>query len=209
MTTITPAVRFEVLHALKVKGLASDEVLSAMSGLTGEELAPVLESLVADGLALRRDAGRISGTMLTPAGRDEHASLGAQQPVSPDAQQAVTVFYDTFTPVNSDFKAVCAAWQVRPDGTANDHGDAGYDAEVVADLGSVHERISVLLDQVGPAVPRLGRYRDRLTAALGRVQSGDQEAFARPMYDSYHDIWMELHQDLLLTAGRERGAGDE
>lgn len=29
------------------------------------------------------------------------------------------------------------------------------------------------------------------------------------MYDSYHDIWMELHQDLLLTTGREREAADE
>ncbi|GAA3950764.1 MarR family transcriptional regulator [Gordonia caeni] len=209
MTTTAPAARFEVLHALKVKGLASDDVLSAMSGLTADELTTVLESLTGDGLALRRDAGRISGTMLTPAGRDEYDRLGAGRAVSPEAQQAVADFYDSFTPVNTDFKAVCAAWQMRPDGAANDHTDADYDAGVVSDLGAIHERIAVLLDRVGPAVPRLGRYRDRLAGALGRVQAGDQGAFARPMYDSYHDIWMELHQDLLLTAGRERGAGDE
>jgi hypothetical protein len=49
----------------------------------------------------------------------------------------------------------------------------------------------------------------RLAAALDRVRGGEVAAFARPMADSYHDIWMELHQDLLLSAGRERGAADE
>ena len=54
-----------------------------------------------------------------------------------------------------------------------------------------------------------GAVARRLSAALEKVHGGDTAAFARPMYDSYHDIWMELHQDLLLTSGHQRGAGDE
>jgi hypothetical protein len=59
------------------------------------------------------------------------------------------------------------------------------------------------------ALPRSAAYQNRLTAALDRVRGGNTAAFARPMADSYHDIWMELHQDLLLSAGRDRGAADE
>jgi hypothetical protein len=40
------------------------------------------------------------------------------------------------------------------------------------------------------------------------LADGDTAAFARPMSHSYHDVWMELHEDLLLTLGRERDAAD-
>ncbi|WP_232681743.1 hypothetical protein [Nocardioides sp. R-C-SC26] len=42
-----------------------------------------------------------------------------------------------------------------------------------------------------------------------RLRSGDNGAFARPMYNSYHDIWMELHEDLIVSLGRTRGSHDE
>jgi hypothetical protein len=29
------------------------------------------------------------------------------------------------------------------------------------------------------------------------------------MTESYHDIWMELHEDLILLAGKVRGEADE
>lgn len=201
--------RFEVLHALKVKGLAGDAVLAAMTGLPPQTLAGVVDALAADGFAVRREAGRMSGTMITPTGRTEHARLLADRPLTPQAAQSVTAFYDAFLPVNGDFKKVCSAWQLRADGSPNDHADADYDAAVIVDLGAIDERIADALGIIAGEVPRFGRYRARLAAALVNVQAGDKAAFARPMYDSYHDVWMELHQDLLLTAGRERGAGDE
>ena len=39
-----------------------------------------------------------------------------------------------------------------------------------------------------------------LTAALG----GDQRFVASPRVDSYHSVWFELHEDLILLAGRTR-----
>lgn len=53
------------------------------------------------------------------------------------------------------------------------------------------------------------RYSGHLEAALEPVKAGDAALFARSMYDSYDDIWMELHNDVVLSLGRERGAADE
>jgi hypothetical protein len=55
---------------------------------------------------------------------------------------------------------------------------------------------------------RFRGYQERLPAALERLEKGDTAAFATPMSASYHCVWMELHQDLLLTLGRERDEAD-
>jgi hypothetical protein len=54
--------------------------------------------------------------------------------------------------------------------------------------------------------PTSSRYalRPRLTTALEKVKAGDQKQFTGVMCGSYHDVWMELHQDLLLTLGIDR-----
>jgi len=36
------------------------------------------------------------------------------------------------------------------------------------------------------------------------VASGDGKYVASPRVDSYHGIWFELHEDLILLAGRNR-----
>jgi len=211
MDTLTD--RFEVVHALKVKGLANDAFLSAMTGLSDEQLTAVVAGLAGDGLAVRRENPRMSGTMLTAAGRAAYDELFAQNALDAPTRAAVDEIYSAFLPVNSDFKRVCASWQLVTDDTPNDHTDAEYDGRVIDDLGVIHRRITDVLAPAGGAsrgaLARLSRYVPRLDAALGRVRGGDNAAFARPMYDSYHDIWIELHQDLLLTASREREAADE
>ena len=203
-----PAV-FEILHALKVKGLASDTFLGDMTGLDDASLATAVTGVVENGWAIRRDTPRMSGTMITPAGRAEYDRRSAEAALDDAVLAQVLDIYEKFLPINSDFKKVCAAWQMTADGTPNDHSDATYDAGVIGDLGGIHERVAVALAPADTALPRLYRYAGRLEAALEKVRGGDSAAFARPMYDSYHDIWMELHQDLLLTTGREREAADE
>ncbi len=208
MTTTTDTTRFELLHALAVKGLASDEVLAAMTGMDADALRAEVLAAVDDGLVIRRE-GRISGTMITPAGRARLAELLELLPLSDAALAAANTCYDDFLPLNGEFKRVCAAWQMRDETTPNDHTDADYDDGVIGQLDAVESRIDDILADVESSIPRLGRYRGRLVAAQDKVHAGDKAAFARPMYDSYHDIWMELHQDLLLTTGHERGAADE
>ncbi|MHC6214442.1 hypothetical protein [Rhodococcus ruber] len=199
---------FDVLHSLRVKGLANDAVLSALSGVPVEDLPAALDPLVEQGLVVRRE-GRMPGSMLTPAGKGEHLRLLAQDPAATGAAPALKAFYDRFLPINSEFKQVCQRWQMRSEDTPNDHSDPGYDAEVVNQLAHTDGQLRAPLGDLADTLPRFGRYLPRLAAALDRVRAGDNASFARPLYDSYHDIWMELHEDLILSTGRTRGAADE
>jgi hypothetical protein len=200
---------FLVLHTLRVKGLTPPAVVNAQAGLSAEQVDEVLRRLAARGLVTIRE-GRVSGALLTPAGRQAHAEQLARDQDTRDAAAALAAAHEEFLPVNGEFKRVCQSWQVRPDGQPNDHTDASYDAEVISQLVDVHKRLlSCVLEPLEMALPRSAAYQNRLTAALDRVRGGNTAAFARPMADSYHDIWMELHQDLLLSAGRDRGAADE
>ncbi len=70
----------------------------------------------------------------------------------------------------------------------------------------MHETTYAMLGEVGDA--RLDRYAERLAEAEAAVRSGDMRRFTTPLNDSYHDIWMELHHDLLASFDRERTAAD-
>ena len=45
-----------------------------------------------------------------------------------------------------------------------------------------------------------------LTGSRKALESGDMRMFTGVMCGSYHDVWMELHEDLLLTQGIDRVA---
>ncbi|MEV5837708.1 MarR family transcriptional regulator [Nocardia sp. NPDC052112] len=199
---------FDVLHALRVKGLSSDAVLAEMSGIPAADLADRLAPLIEAGLVVRSN-GRLTGSSLTPAGRTEHLTRLAEDPGTTGARPQIETFYQAFLPVNGQFKTICHDWQMRSETEPNDHTDTDYDQGVIARLTEVDKVLEPDLAALADALPRFGRYRTRLSAALDRVRGGDNAAFARPMYDSYHDIWMELHQDLLLSLARERGQHDE
>ncbi|TMD67087.1 MAG: hypothetical protein E6I84_04175 [Chloroflexi bacterium] len=50
----------------------------------------------------------------------------------------------------------------------------------------------------------LRRYLARLDRALTAAKGGDQRFVASPRVDSYHGVWFELHEELILLAGRSR-----
>ncbi|MFM9132492.1 MAG: MarR family transcriptional regulator, partial [Actinomycetota bacterium] len=99
----------------------------------------------------------------------------------------------------------CAAWQTR-DGAVNDHSDAAYDAPRIAALRSLHEESSAVLTGFAGAVPRFAGYPGRLALALARVEAGETKMFTGVMCGRYHDIWMELHEDLIQLLGVDRSA---
>jgi hypothetical protein len=200
---------FLILHTLRVKGLTPLAVVSAQTGLPATQADEVLRRLAARGLVTMRE-GRMAGALLTPAGKQAHAEQLAQDPGTRGAAAALAAACEEFLPVNAEFKRICQSWQMRPGGQPNDHADAGYDAGVISRLAGIHQRLlACVLEPLEKALPRFAAYPVRLSGALDRVRGGDATAFARPMADSYHDIWMELHQDLLLSMGCERGAADE
>ena len=58
--------------------------------------------------------------------------------------------------------------------------------------------------ELAATLERFGSYGPRLAEARARVEGGDVDWFTKPMIDSYHTVWFELHEDLLATLGIER-----
>jgi pyruvate,orthophosphate dikinase len=109
---------------------------------------------------------------------------------------------DAFLALDHRMKATVTAWQLRDvDGaqTLNDHTDAAHDARVLADLAALHADADAWLVPEADGVPRLAAYRERLDRANAAAQAGDGRFVASPRVDSYHTIWFELHEDLILS----------
>jgi hypothetical protein len=203
--------RFLVLHGLRLKGFAEAAPVADGAGLGADEAEEHLRTLSGEGLVARRD-GRVSGWSLTADGRSEHRRLVAEELDVSGAKAVVDDAYRRFLALNGDLLAVCTAWQLRPEGEAsvvNDHSDPGYDGEVVERLAVVDGRVRPIVDDLAASLDRYGRYSPRLGAALDKVRTGEPEWFTRPIIDSYHTVWFELHEDLLCTLGLERSAESE
>lgn len=198
MADTTPALL--VMHALRIKGLAGEDVLCRMTGLVPAEVAAQTARLTESNLAVAR-TGRFAGWSLTAAGRERYDELLSDERGQFGDSGDLRSAYDRFGSLNDDFKAVCTAWQVRDldSQLLNDHQDPAYDAEIIGRLGAVHGAVLPIVEQLSGVLRRFGGYRLRLVDSYRRVQAGDRDAFTRPMSESYHDVWMELHQDLLLT----------
>jgi DNA-binding MarR family transcriptional regulator len=200
--------RFLVLHGLRLKGFAEAAPVADGAGLDPGAVEDHLRSLAGEGLVSRRD-GRVSGWALTADGRAEHRRLVTDELDASGAKAVVDDAYRRFLAINEDLLAVCTAWQLRPEGGAqvvNDHSDPGYDRQVVERLAAVDEGLRPVTDDLSGQLERYGRYAPRLRAALDRVRAGHAEWFTKPIIDSYHTVWFELHEDLLCTLGLERSA---
>ena len=196
-----------VLHHLVVKGLADAPTVARCAGVDEDAATVILGSLVEAGLAVER-TGRLQGFSPTAAGKEMHGGLIADDPLR-RRRDDLGEWYGRFEQVNAELKEVCTAWQLAdgPSGPVpNDHADAGYDAAVIGRLRAVHERVLALLGEAGDA--RLDRYAARLNDAMTAVDDGDTRRFTTPLADSYHDIWMELHHDLLVSFDRRRTSAD-
>ncbi len=172
-------------------------------GMHRGALAPEQQALVDQGLAMAK--GPL--VMPTPAG-----TAGAQQALrlaaGGDVEKALRPLFEKFLPVNHQLRELCTGWQLRPDGTPNDHSDAGYDASVRDRLDDIDSAIGRILRRISDITPRLAHYRDDLTASLERFDNGDAGMLTSPLTHSYHTVWMWLHQELLLLLGISR-AEDE
>ena len=54
--------------------------------------------------------------------------------------------------------------------------------------------------------PRFAPYPLRIADAAAAIATGDVRFVASPRVDSLHQVWFELHEDLLVTLGRTRAA---
>jgi hypothetical protein len=84
-----------------------------------------------------------------------------------------------------------------------------YDAGVRDRLDDIHDATTPILDRLAAVLPGIGEYGPRLQAALDRLDSGENSWLASPLMDSYHTVWMHLHQELLMTLGMTRKEDEE
>jgi hypothetical protein len=187
-----------VLQAVRLKGRVSRNDLSAT---LGEDPFDVIDRLVGSGLLLDGPALRLS-----PEGRGRLEGLLADERSHVDTA-AVLVAYGEFRSLNAEFKALVTDWQLR-DGQPNTHEDAGYDTAVLARLDDVHQRVTPAIAAVAIQLPRLSRYSVKLQTALDNIHAGQTMWLARPLIDSYHTVWFELQEELILAAGRTRETDD-
>ena len=188
-----------VLQAVRLKGRVSRTDLAVTLGEDPNELAVVVDRLVASGLVLDSNVLRVSHD-----GRAHLDELLTEERRHVDVA-VLSAAYADFRAVNTEFKALVTDWQLA-DGRPNTHEDAEYDALVVARLDDVHRRVTPIVDAAADQLPRLSRYSAKLQSALDKVHAGETMWLSRTLIDSYHTVWFELHEELILAAGLTREA---
>lgn len=191
---------FRVLHALRIKGFAKASAIAELAGLAPEEVDSILDGLAADQLVGCREVRRL--WQLTPKGQAIHRQALVHERLRArdadrDGVEAATA-YAAFGELNLRFKQLCVDWQTR-DGAVNDHLDAEHDAGIVARLVELHDDTTCVLDRLCRVIGRFAIYRERLAATCRLVAAGETNMFTGVMCGSYHDVWTELHEDLIVT----------
>ncbi|MEO5965699.1 MAG: PEP-utilizing enzyme, partial [Candidatus Limnocylindrales bacterium] len=190
------------LRVLIVKGYAGPDAIATAAGGVPAEAAIVVERLVADGLA----EVAVGSFRLTAAGREAAAALVADDTAAWGVDLAVAAL-DAFLALDHRMKDTVTAWQTREVGGVqglNDHADPTYDRAVLNRLAALHADATAWLDGLEGAPKRMRTYAARLAAAAAQADAGDGRYVASPRVDSYHGAWFELHEDLILLAGRTR-----
>jgi len=171
---------FEALHAIRVGGMHAPKPDNA-------------DELAERGLLFVTPVG----CMLTEQGNQHHAELLAVQRTEIDVV-AVGALYQRFLAVNQPTKSKCSEWQKLPD----DDFDSRF--MIATDLQDILVRVSTTITRTSEHLPRFGGYPPRMESALGRVLEGEHEYLTSPKVESFHNVWMECHEDYLLTLGISR-----
>jgi pyruvate,orthophosphate dikinase len=188
----------QLLQVLRIKGRATPDVLAAAVEI---DVTSAIERCERDGLV---ESTRL-GYRITDLGRERVEEVYAAE--RQQAEAVVTDAYERFLPINDEVKQIVTDWQMRiVDGqiVLNDHDDRAHDEQVIARLHDVDAKAAPTLESLAAALPRFVSYSRRLQRALEGIRGGDHTMLAAPIKDSYHTVWFELHEDLLILSGHER-----
>jgi pyruvate, orthophosphate dikinase len=185
------------------------QVLCLKGRATHEALGAAVEADPAAAIAEFEAAGLVESTKLgyraTDLGRTRADELYAYE--RKQAGEVIEDVYDSFVPINDDIKQIVTDWQMRQvDGelAVNDHSDSRHDQRVIARLRRTDAKVSVALGPLSDALSRFDLYPRRLRRALTLIGEGDHSMLAAPLKDSYHTVWFELHEELIILSGRSR-----
>ncbi len=184
-----PAGELPVLMALRVRGRAAAADVARLLGCGEPDAAAALARLTARKLVAHAAHGAVA---LTPAGRDELQGLLATEPVD---RTALATQYERFVVVDRELKHAVTVWQLT-DAAGQEAARAGVMAAAAA-AGTIAAAVAALAARYAP-------YAGRIAVAAGAIATGDRRYVASPRVDSLHQVWFELHEDLLATLGRSR-----
>jgi hypothetical protein len=159
---------------------------------------PELDSLIEAGHLLRRGPM----VVLTPAGKAAHAEW-ARLETGSDELLAAEAAYQRFLQFDKQVKRLTTEWQLSS-GNSRKDGYTAEDWDLIDRLGAAHEKAAAVVSVLGRAVPRFAGYPRRLRQALQHLEDGDRAWFSGITCDSYHLVWWQLHEDLLLALGVPR-----
>ena len=195
-----------ILHTLRIRGFVELSEIVISTRLKVEEVESHLDSFKENNLVNYRE-GRIEGWMLTQEGRGRSQQLVTSELESSGFREEINSNYQGFLSSNQRFLSLCTDWQLRTvngEQEINDHSDTDYDEEVIARLVDINGEIQPVCESLADSLNRFEGYSRRFSEALHKVQNNEPEWFTKPMIDSYHTIWFELHENLLVTLGIER-----
>lgn len=193
--------KLQILQLVRLRGRTTAADVADSAGLPAATVDLVVREFCDAGF-IQDLRGRLK---LTSDGRTELTHLIEAEHEDVDQVQIADAYHE-FAAVNTTFKQLVTDWQLVADDKPNDHSDAEYDAAVISRLGDIHTDFRPLLERLATLAPRLRMYPRRFDAALVKIQDGDHTWLARPLVDSYHTAWFELHEDLIGLAGLTRAA---
>jgi hypothetical protein len=196
---------FLLLHIMRCIGFASADRIATASGLAPEETNVRLAAL-AERALVSMTPGPFGGWALTDEGRATGERLLREEVELSGAGDHVRVGYAAFLRLNPVLLQISTDWQMVRVGDShvvNDHRDPDYDAGVLDRLVRIDDSAQRICSDLAASLPRFGLYGARLTNALDRALAGDVAMVTDDM-ESYHNVWFQLHEDLLATIGRSR-----
>jgi hypothetical protein len=194
-----------VLHTLRCIGVAGEERVAEASGLETGETRLYLRDLSERGL-VTLDPGPFGGWGVTEGGRITDEELARSELDSVDSRVHVLRSYESFLGLNRALLDTCGDWQMRRFGSTpilNDHTDPDYDAKVLSRLIRIDASAQRICTDLASRLTRFGLYGTRLTTAIESVLGGNI-AYVTDTLDSYHSVWFQLHEDLLVTLAISR-----
>ena len=113
--------------------------------------------------------------------------------------------YEQFLPLNLRLKEIVGKWQLAPE---EEKGPEGF-AKVADALHQLQADLRPIIDGTAAHLARLGGYGDRFERALEATKAGDESMLASPIKDSYHTVWFEFHEELIVLSGRDRATEEQ
>lgn len=112
--------------------------------------------------------------------------------------------WPVFRKLDVELKKTCTMWQVKPDGSQNPHDVPEYDFHVLETLQDIHKELLRLMGSKDVVQHKCASLLADMNIAMGRVGNGEFDFVVGLSVNSYHNLWRELHEQLLNALGLER-----